>query len=455
MGTADDDLPWAVAGPTIPPPNPPPTGRGPGPRHLPRWWPGVPLALAALIVAVLIQRGSASSTANRPDTAGSTSQPAGAMTIPPSTRWPTPSPTPTALPYSTSRSLIDAGQQSAILAITGSELTDRTSPTTTTLDMPLLNVSGNWELLGWGQGSLVRIQLTAGIIVRTPIPTLENDYGAQLLIGPNRAVIQSQGGTPGYTVPDGGPASALPYPLVQGGPMVPGPDLDHVWTTNQHNGTIDLVDWEGRPAGPRIALSPAGFMSMPVSDGAGYLLVDTVDGVYDATPDGLHRITTGMVVAIGPSGYLVRECDDEFRCGLVVIDRASGKRRTLPDAGLLPGYGITGVISPDGRAAAVLQPFYSGVPTSADGAQSMSPGQSTAVVLIDLETGESNSLSPPIDESLQAGTMVFSPDSHWLFVTGPGGLFAVGVADHGTFQLDHNLGGALPSLQVLAVRPAP
>lgn len=457
MGKADDDLPWAVAERTIPPPSPPPGGRGRRPGHWPRWWPAVPLALAALIVAVLVQHGSSSSSAHRPDAAGNPIPPAASMTIPPSTRWPTPSPTPSTRPSSTSRSLIDVGEGSADVGNSESKPSDRTSPTTISVGSPLLDTSGSWLLFGWGQGVMVRIQFDPVIIVRTPVPILDSESGAQLLIGPNRAMIRSQDNVRGYTVPDGGPATDLPSALARGGPMLPGPDPNHMWIMDEEHGTMDLVDWDGRPAGPQVTLpSMDAWQNWPESDGAGYPLFNTAYGEFDATPDGLHRITTGTLAAVGPSGYLVRECDDAYRCGLIAIDRASGKRRALHGTDLSPGYGITGVISPDGHTAALVQSVVADTQASAGAAGlTAAAAQGAGIVLIDLDTGESHYLSVPIDESSGTASMVFSPDSDWLFVTGADGLFAVHIADRSTVSLGHQLRDALPQLHLLAVRPAP
>lgn len=65
------------------------------------------------------------------------------------------------------------------------------------------------------------------------------------------------------------------------------------------------------------------------ADDTGYLVVTGTGGVYDARPDGLHRITSGALLAVGRTRWLTTECDDRHHCATVVIDRNSGVRRVL------------------------------------------------------------------------------------------------------------------------------
>jgi hypothetical protein len=91
---------------------------------------------------------------------------------------------------------------------------------------------------------------------------------------------------------------------------------------------VRLISADGRPTRVSIPI-PAGLSAQAVSDGAGYLLFSGTGGVYDARPGGLHRITTGSLLAAGPTGWLATDCDDDHRCVTVLIDRASGARRVV------------------------------------------------------------------------------------------------------------------------------
>jgi hypothetical protein len=129
------------------------------------------------------------------------------------------------------------------------------------------------------------------------------------VVTPSAAIIRPLDFVPGYVVPDGEPAQQLPKPLRHGGPAVPGPKPGQVWTPAGQGRTERLIGSDGQPTGAVVHL-PGDTSGFTASDGHGYLLVPTGGGVYDARPDGLHRITTGSVVASGPTGWLaVREPD--------------------------------------------------------------------------------------------------------------------------------------------------
>jgi hypothetical protein len=158
-----------------------------------------------------------------------------------------------------------------------------------------------------------------------------------------------------------------------------------------------------------------------------------VGGTYDARPDGLHRITTGSVVAVGPTGWLAEECDDRHRCTLDVIDRHSGERRVLGPT--RDDQFSNGALSPDGRLAAVAGPTdESGV---------------TALHLIDLRSGADHRTTIMVDTNAGVGYgWVWSPDSRWLFVADAAGLIRAVNRNGHTLTLDTHL----PALEQLAMR---
>lgn len=62
------------------------------------------------------------------------------------------------------------------------------------------------------------------------------------------------------------------------------------------------------------------------SDGGGYLMFGSVGGVCQTCPDGLRRITTGYVLAAGPTGWLFAV---SARGRLLAIDTRSGDTERL------------------------------------------------------------------------------------------------------------------------------
>ena len=114
-----------------------------------------------------------------------------------------------------------------------------------------------------------------------------------------------------------------------------------------------LVALDGRLAGPSARLT-ANLRSAPTADGGGYPLLFGVTGTYWASPQGLRRVTQGAVVADGPTGWLVLECDS-LGCVPLLVGRM-GDRRPLPALLHASGGGmVSGTLAPDGRRAALYQ----------------------------------------------------------------------------------------------------
>lgn len=329
-----------------------------------------------------------------------------------------------------------------------------TSPASVTiLGHPLLGVHARWELFGRGPGVVVRIQFARGRITRTAHPALLSGGPVTFVTDAEGALVRPIDFVPGYLIPDGEPAREAPGALGAGGPVFPGPDPRHLWVSSRSDDRMVLVGMDGRRTGPSIAAPP---QSTPVNtslfavpDQAGYLLFPGIGGVYDVRPGGTSRVTTGTVLAVGPTRWLTAGCNNRARCRPVVIDRSTGVgyqlNTRLPLSTRLNGavQPAAGVISPDGATAAVLV----GSPQA-------------RIEIIDLATGAAHALPLRIDLS-EAGTgwawesMVWSPDSRWLFVAANGGLDAVSQRTGQITNLSQTLGPALPQLFQLSIRNVP
>jgi len=301
----------------------------------------------------------------------------------------------------------------------------------------LLGIKAGWELFGRGDNVVVRIQLARGVITRTPVPTLTSSGPVSFLVGPDRAIIRPLDRVSGYVVADGKQARQLTGALDSYGPALPGSNPSQVWAADDRDpNAMTLVDMAGRPAGQSIPL-PAEADGVVVADGAGYVMFSGTGGVYDARPTGIRRITTGTILAAGPTRWLARECDARHRCTMVDINRRNGVRSVGGSAVDDPNTATIGSISPDGNTAALI----GSTPTGTFGLHLLSLGSWTE-----------RAVSAPINQAaIQDGGIVWSPDSRWLFVVGAGGrLF---VVDARTAQV-RNLGVALPPLSQLAIRNA-
>jgi hypothetical protein len=318
---------------------------------------------------------------------------------------------------------------------------------------PLLGVSAGWELFARGPDDLLRIQPAQGRIIQTYVPALETGSpDVAFVIGANEAVIRPADLVPGYVVPDDGQARPLAGLFADGGPMIPGPaGSQAAWVTTgpPTSPSLSLVRLTGHRSGPSIRFQPGGpqLPATAVSDGRGDVLVTTGSfEVYDTGP-GWDRLLPGMVVAVGPTEWLVDACNVLYtNCRYEVVDIASGSQRALPGPAPADPYYYswppTGVISPDGSTAAVADYGPTGLVTAH---------------LIDLRTGAVRDLNVPLggpSNDLPLGganqySMAWSPDGRWLFVAASGGKLV--AVDPRTGRAE-GLGVRLPAVDQVAIR---
>jgi hypothetical protein len=300
----------------------------------------------------------------------------------------------------------------------------------------LFDATSGWELIGRGPQGVVRIQPAAGRIIVQVGPTTSETGPVLFNAGTAVLVIRPLDSVEGYLVPDGQPARELTGELSHGGPAAPGPDGSMVWIIKVVGSgpVMTLVDTQGRQVGQTMNFPRDGDGQLS-PDGGGYLIFEGIGGAYDVRMDGMHRITTGVVVAVGPTRWLALECDDAYRCTTVAIDRRTGARRQL-NVVTQPYRGF-GVISADGTRAAL---------TTTD------PAGLTVTHLVDITNGVDHVLPLPGNSNGDDSTMAWSPDGRWLFVATPTGtLYTIEAA---TAQV-RDIGVHLPPVTQLAVRPAP
>jgi hypothetical protein len=309
------------------------------------------------------------------------------------------------------------------------------------LELPLgdrlLGIKAGWELFGRGPHEVVRIQFAKRVVTRTSVPPLLSTGPVSFVVGPQGAIVRPLDMVPGYLVPDGHFARALPGALRRGGLALPGPKLGQVWvqTGDLRRPTMSLIDSRGQPTGVTVHLPSS--QQLVSSDGRGYLLVTRASGVYDARPDGLRRVTTGQLLAVGPTRWLTIRCVRHRQCVEVVIDRARGTRHVLGQPVDRDLREPVGLISPDGAVAALPRTHSSGRVT---------------LRLLDLASGMDREYAISLSAQGMFGSEVaWSPDSRWLFVvTASGRLLAVDAHT----GIAHQLGVALPQLSQLVVRSA-
>jgi hypothetical protein len=311
-----------------------------------------------------------------------------------------------------------------------------TAAEVTQLGAPLFGITASWELFGRTGVEVVRIEPASGRITRTPVPSIGSDGPVTFVTTPNGVLVRPLDSVPGYLVRDGQPATLLKGLLTTNGPVLPGPTPSTFWLprTSPTGDTVIVVDANGSATGASVRL-PSGIDGYLRPDGSGNLLLLGTGGVYALGLAGIHRISTGRLLATGQNQLLTFDCDDVAACTLVVTTKATGARRSLGAPPVTPAYS-TGAISPNGRTAAVL----------------MSNSDMASVHLLDMATGTLQMLDIQVQQDYDdQATMVWSPDSRWLFIAAQGGTLHAIEAATGKDHQDPRL----PTVFQLAIRPAP
>ncbi|HEY7174175.1 MAG TPA: hypothetical protein VH442_04600 [Micromonosporaceae bacterium] len=310
------------------------------------------------------------------------------------------------------------------------------TPTTVRVGRPIFGITAPYELVGRGPGSVVRVDFAAGQVIRTPLPVLQSSGPIAFIVGTTWAVVRPLDRVPGYLVRDGHQAEELTGELSDGGVALPGPN-GAVWVSPDVQVTrMALIGLDGTETGPSMTI-PAGADGNVWPDGTGYVVAGDSHGVDLVRPNGSQRITSGSLLAVGPTRWLVQECAN-ISCQTVAIDRSTGRGHVVAQvpAGTGGTQWITGVISPDGKVAAMRA-----APDDADPAASLR--------LLDLSTGVQRKIDVPQPDSFYADSIAWSPDSKWLFaVADQERLVAVDAA---TGHVE-DFGVLVPAIDQIAVR---
>ena len=126
-------------------------------------------------------------------------------------------------------------------------------------------------------------------ITTTPVLVPGGDAPSTFVVGSDRVFIRPPNDATGFVVRDGKLPVELPRSLQRTYLMLPGPDQQHLWinpTTGDTSG-LALVNLDGKPTG--ITIDGADNAAVLGSDGAGYPLLTSTGGMYDARPGSVAR----------------------------------------------------------------------------------------------------------------------------------------------------------------------
>ena len=284
---------------------------------------------------------------------------------------------------------------------------------------PLLSDAGVGPVWARSASAVFRIDLATGEVVRTPTPTLQAH--STLVAGRDWVAMKAITGPVGAIVRDGSPAADLPAALRADGWLHRGPG-NAIWLMPEQPaypdpaaGVAKLVGINGlviRHSSITIDpnVGPPGF-----DDGYGGLLLTTRTGIYQVHPPTTHPegrvrlITRGALLGLGGRHLLVWDCDSQARCGVYLVDQATGRRTALPAA----GQAITAA-----AGGSLEEIIDSGAQLSPDGkhlALTTSDGTGTwRIHVVDLTNGRSTVLYGAATNTNPNRQLAWTSNSRWL-----------------------------------------
>jgi hypothetical protein len=195
---------------------------------------------------------------------------------------------------------------------------------------------------------------------------------------------------------------------------------------------MNLVTLTGDATGLTLTVPP--YLGTAVADGRGYVLFEGVGGVYRGARDGIRRLSSGGLVAVGPTGIVTVDCDDHANCSSVLHGH-DGRTSIVPAQLPVQGGPYGGLLSPDGSTVVIYAYGQSG---------------DVSATLVDLANGATHTIQLALIPTGVEGTVVWSPDGRRLFAIDA--LSQLKVIDARTRTVADLVPG-LPPLGQLSVRP--
>ncbi len=246
----------------------------------------------------------------------------------------------------------------------------RRTTTTTTLSPPTLEtveldprLAGiELSLVGVEQGDFVELDLATQTLARRDLGRVGPEL-ASMIVGDDWVVLSNQSGTTSLFREDG---RSERVDLGDAWQLLWQPGTDRFWRPASADGwrpqsVYDEIDLTGASTGTRLEL-PANTWPSQV-DPSGGLIVVAVGKTYSVKKSSTEFIGTGELLGLSTDFAVVRDCDEQLRCGLFVIDRTTGSVREVGDdqgdqeiVSSLWGWGgaAGSSISPDGTSCVVV-----------------------------------------------------------------------------------------------------
>lgn len=274
---------------------------------------------------------------------------------------------------------------------------------------------------------LVELDLATGRATERQIPASSSFEPGLMKAGDDWILLPRNDSTDMRLIRDDG--TETDFPAGDQWSLLPVVGTDEFWRTGNQRGFEDTLQYEkvnidGDVLGPVIEMP---WRSWAIAADPFGGVVTTYNGkVYRVTETGATQLAVGELLGISAGVVVVRDCDEVLRCGLSVVDRATGEIAIVPPD---PDFG------PDAR-------YESLIGWGASRRSPLSPDDRSMVVaaygdvevrlgIVDLESGVVTSLSDPY----LTDVIEWSPDGRFLFVIVDGVVSAVDRETGETFPV--------------------
>jgi hypothetical protein len=347
----------------------------------------------------------------------------------------------------------EEGTTTSEATTTSLEPTDTTARSLATFRIetlgPLLGDEEGTVVYGYRSDTseLVRIDLASGEVLSRGLRGPRGDLAGgevEVIARTDGAVVNGSWGA--VFVPDSSPDAlrrGSRIPGATGENLLAATAADELWVVERDGRRAvfaQRVDTSGAEIGPGVQLPENTFLLG--DDGTGGLLLAAPGGRYRASDSGpTERVAPTTVVAWSARVFVLLRCDEALRCDLVVVDRASGRSRSIGPA---PRDAVSldyAALSPNDRF--MVRPVPEGIEVT------------------DLRTGAATVRPTSVDSTWSptgSPTAIAwsASGSHLLWLDGAGQLMAWAMGENGPEPSDPVVVGAgeLPSLEALSIGPA-
>lgn len=208
-----------------------------------------------------------------------------------------------------------------------------------------IRIVGYGDSTTGGFNGVHRIDIDSGQIVSVDVDRIQSSAPVFVFSDPAGISVVSYDHVDGIRL-EGDSATPITVDSFHG-LMLAGPQPGTAWVP-QESGPLgqttlyELFDSLGQQVDGQLRVPTDSTGISASADGlGGVVALSNLGGAFIIDETGTERITTGELLALGPTVAIADECDDSYVCAMVSIDRASGERTVFEPSILTASTGVS------------------------------------------------------------------------------------------------------------------